>query len=242
MRRIVTLVLATTIGFLASVFASVALFGMPIADAHHNRTSNPLVGWGSSDPEPSAWSYYDRKDKVNSGTNLDWPSAFFFSNDAETDRISTKLGAAGYDKQGLNKHMWVIARDGDSQWESNAGKKARIDFTCPGLWGEHMRLYGPTNSFWDTWNAFYHTGYGYMVIGTAHLDLDDWPYCANPRYGFPEVAENWFIAPMNTVSGWTINYAQQAHWANSSTSHSVVTGSTIVYYGNDGVQTNVIYH
>ncbi len=236
------------------------------ASANHTRTnsSNPLVGFGSNDPFPSAWSYWDSKG-TGSNSLVDWPASYMFWNDAEVDKIKNGMCNLGqnlspyskfYCGQGGWMRMKVIETDGTLSWDDDAGHKlghVSNDFLegCPSIWREHMRLYGPRPNWHSVQDRFYHPAFGYFVIGTTHLDFNDSPGCFNRHNGYPDVAENWFAGPLDQVNGWTVDYQCCYMWANSDYVHSQtvlnpsLSGSPMpgsqwtTHYGNNQVQTKV---
>ena len=204
--------------------------------AAHHQTPVQQYGWGG---QPRAiFSNYDQRG-ASSGAPVDWPLHFSFRQNAHVNNVKAGLCSGQSIRQyctaGGIQYMYVegIFWTG---FDSDRGLKQQG--ACgENIWREHMRIYAPHEALYDGFSpnhGFYHPSWGYFVVATAHLDLRDAGSCPGRAHGYSEVAENWFIASLNAVPGWTVCYNCD-NWANNANTFLVTYHGTAFpqYYEND---------
>ena len=105
--------------------------------------------------------------------NVDWTIDMIFWNNASVSRVKEI-----YWRSALGNSMWFLGTDDGYNWFYSTDSGTR-DGICNDT---HMRLYGPNN------NRFYTTAWGYYVIATSHLDVNECiPW--DQKFGWSENAE-----------------------------------------------------
>lgn len=231
----------------AALVVAAALLGAAApATAHHNSTY--LMGVGQSN---NRWSSYDYRQ--NFYGDVDWPVGFVFHGNANVTAV--KDGVCLH-----TTHSWKYCTSGGPQWlsiqaiaspwgpawtgfDNDSGRK-RFSQSCTSTnWTSHMRFYAPQVKHGRPDDAFYSPDYGFMVVGTTHLDYRDRDGCAGREHGRTETAENWFIGTIRGVPGWTDTYDNPTIFYNANAPHTVnrtVGGVAVPHvYDNDGYGTLV---
>jgi hypothetical protein len=183
-------------------------------------------------------------------TRPEWPVEFVFRGDATVAGIEDGLCRLSsfpwkYCASGSNEFLYSPSDPGDLTFESGdylaSGGVKRFSETCADTqFTAHMRLYPLLQSggVLDAAPA----GADAAVVGTVHLDYEDRGGCSGSKYGYPDVAEQWFEDAMRTVPGWTITPdAWNLH--NGSAPYVVLDrqrGIVVPYvYGQDSLATDV---
>jgi hypothetical protein len=185
--------------------------------------------------EAQAFSTYD----FNKMTldHVEWPVEFIFRGNASVPRIEEALCqlsvapwrycAHGSDEFLLRPRVPSSTTLSAPDFVANDGVK-RFSETCSDTqFTAHLRLYQIST---DT------------VIGTVHLDYEDTGGCSGSIYGYPDVAEQWFIDAMRAIPSWTVT---PDSWSlgNGSAPYVVIDrshGIDVPYvYGQDALATDV---
>lgn len=185
--------------------------------------------------------------------DVDWPTGFIFRGNAHVNRV--KDGVCN-----LTNHFWKFCIAGGipnmyvkgvppaDSWEgfdTDRGRK-RFDQFCDSMeWTSHMRMYAPqtTNGQGGGNDNFFSVEFGFMVVGTTHLDYQDKDGCGARQHGHTEVAENWFLGTLNGIPGWTVN-PEIWGFANANGNHTIMRnlgGAMVPHtYDNNGLATEVV--
>lgn len=185
--------------------------------------------------------------------DVDWPTGFLFRGNANVNRV--KEGVCS-----LTTHFWKFCIAGGTQnmyvkgvppaesWEgfdTDRGRKRFEQFCNSMEWTSHMRMYAPqtTNGMASGDDNFFSVQYGFMVVGTTHLDYQDKDGCGARQHGFTEVGENWFLGTLNGIPGWTVA-PEIWGFLNANANHTIMRnlgGAMVPHtYDNNGLATEVV--
>lgn len=136
--------------------------------------------------------------------DVDWPVAFVFRGRPSVAGIKEALCER-------SRHAWKYCGKGGRMFLFRGGSDRRATGGFAGDGGvkrfnercsttrfsAHLRLY-------ELADAEPRAGEGAVVVGTVHLDFADRSGCTARIHGYPDVAEQWLLAAMRTVPGWTV--------------------------------------
>jgi hypothetical protein len=168
---------------LAALIALVVLVAAQAAGA--GSTSKLTILYVRED----AFRNYDFLSQTVSSTNVDWPVNFLFWNNAEIDKVKSKLG--GYYPYSGSKMNGRLNDGSGFVWDQDGGRKSIL---CP-IIGDayHYRIYA------DSDDRMYNISWGYWVFGTSHIDHNECGF--GKWFGKSEQAENHIASHARNVFG-----------------------------------------
>jgi hypothetical protein len=188
-------------GLLLGLLASLSVLGLgqATADAATARNGNLRV----IAPREDSFRNYDFLSHNVARNNVDWPVNFVFYNNAEIDKVKSKMNSRMKYSGGA---MYGRLNDGNGWlWDEDKGIKTG---RCPNPFFSgttyHMRLYADRPG-----DRLYNRSWGFYTLGTSHIDHNEC-WARDRWFGKSEDAEGKIASFAAAV--WGSGRVHQDHW------------------------------